>query len=113
MKILVDQEGRNVIQQLCDLALKQGGVKNLNQVNRILKSVKLLPTPEEKELDRPKSLEKDNIKVIEKADEEPKEKSEKKKEPEKEEVVEETTTIDGAGIDEVKEVKEDKVVGEE
>lgn len=43
MIIQVDKEGKAVIEQLCDIALKQGGVNNLNQVNAILKSVCILP----------------------------------------------------------------------
>lgn len=52
MIIQVDLEGRSVVEQLCDIALKEGGVKNLRAVNRILSSVKVLP-PKEKPL--PKS----------------------------------------------------------
>lgn len=60
MIIQVDQEGRNVITQLCDIALKQGGVQNLNAVNAIFKSVVVLPTPEDIEQGQnpPKSPEK-------------------------------------------------------
>ena len=43
MIIQTDKEGRDVIQQLCDIALKQGGVANLNQVNAILRAVVVLP----------------------------------------------------------------------
>lgn len=46
MIIQVDQEGNRAIQQLCDIALKSAGMKNLNPVNMILRSVKVLPAPE-------------------------------------------------------------------
>lgn len=58
MIIQVDLEGRKVIEQLCDIALKQGGVKNLNQVNSILRSVTMLPPPVVKGDDKPKSIKK-------------------------------------------------------
>lgn len=63
MIIQVDQEGRKVIEQLCDIALKQGGVKNLNQVNSILRSVTMLPPPIVKGDDKPKSLKKEDEKT--------------------------------------------------
>ena len=99
MKILVDQEGRNVISQLCDIALKQGGVQNLNQVNLILRSVRLLPTLEEPT--KPKSPEKKDEatggekdekqeEVKEESEEEPSVGSPKLESP-KEAVVEEVT----------------------
>ena len=49
MIIQVDQEGKVVIEQLCDIALKQGGVHNLRQVNMIFSSVKLFPVPKVEE----------------------------------------------------------------
>lgn len=49
MVIQVDAEGKNAVQQLCDIALKDGGIGNLNQVNVILRSVTVLPTPEDEE----------------------------------------------------------------
>lgn len=60
MIIQTDTEGRGVIEQLCDLALKQGGVSNLNQVNTILSSVHPLAIEENPQ---PKSLEKNKEKV--------------------------------------------------
>ena len=58
MIIQTDKEGKDVIEQLCDIALKQGGVSNLNQVNAILKSVVVafMPVPPAiKEDPQPKS----------------------------------------------------------
>jgi len=48
MKIAVDTEGQNVIHQLCDIALKQGGVQNLAAVTMILNSIQLLHKEEPK-----------------------------------------------------------------
>lgn len=77
MIINVDKEGRNAIQQLVDIALKQGGIQNLNPANLILGSIKLLP--EVKEKPYPKSPKEDSKKVVETADEEPKKEKKSKK----------------------------------
>ena len=45
MIIQVDKEGKDVIEQFCDMALKQGGLQNFNQVDLVLHTVKLLPVP--------------------------------------------------------------------
>ena len=45
MIIQVDQEGKNVIEQFCDIALKQGGIQNLNQVNLVLRKVVMISEP--------------------------------------------------------------------
>lgn len=92
MKILVDQEGKNVIRQLCDIALKQGGVSNLNQVNLILRSVNVLPTPVVKEDLQPKSFEEEN-EAKSPDDAEKKEVAKEIEEP-KEEVAEELKEIE-------------------
>ena len=39
MVIRVDQEGREAIQQLCDVALRVNGIANLEGVNTILRAV--------------------------------------------------------------------------
>ena len=39
MKIKADKTGIEVIKQLCDLALKQGGLQNLNAVTQVLQSI--------------------------------------------------------------------------
>ncbi len=41
MRILTDEEGKKVIEQLCDIALKQGGLQNINAINVILTSIEL------------------------------------------------------------------------
>ena len=38
MKIVVDKEGKDAINQLCDVALKQGGIRNLDPITEILSS---------------------------------------------------------------------------
>lgn len=49
MQIKADEEGKKVIEQLCDIALKHGGIQNLNQVALILNSTKLIENAEKKE----------------------------------------------------------------
>lgn len=49
MIIKIDKDGKNAIEQLVDIALKQGGIQNLNAANLILHSIELLPEPEKKE----------------------------------------------------------------
>ncbi len=49
MIIKTDIEGKSVIEQLCDIALKSAGIGNLNQINLILQSIELLPEEEKKE----------------------------------------------------------------
>lgn len=46
MKIIVDDEGRKRIEQLCDVALKMAGVQNLNGVNETLESLETYTEPE-------------------------------------------------------------------
>jgi hypothetical protein len=43
MVILVDKEGKAVITSLVDIALKVGGVQNLQKVNAIISAVKEIP----------------------------------------------------------------------
>lgn len=40
MIIIVDKEGRNLIQQMCDLSLKTGGIQNLQGVLSVLNTMK-------------------------------------------------------------------------
>ena len=40
MNIAVDKEGRRIIEQLCDIALKTAGIQNLAAVTQILQSLK-------------------------------------------------------------------------
>jgi len=42
MIIQVDKQGQDIIEQLCDIALKQGGIKNLQAIHQVLASVKLI-----------------------------------------------------------------------
>ena len=49
MIIKVDKEGKNAIEQLVDIALKQGGLANFNAVGIVLHSIELLPEPDKKE----------------------------------------------------------------
>jgi len=39
MKIIVDKEGRSIIEQMCDVALKTGGIRNLNPVIMVLEKM--------------------------------------------------------------------------
>jgi hypothetical protein len=48
MIIQVDEKGKEAITQLVDIALKQGGIANLNGVVEILKSIQDIPKIEEK-----------------------------------------------------------------
>ena len=41
MVIKTDAEGKNVIEQLCDVALRAGGVQNLQAVTEVLKSIEV------------------------------------------------------------------------
>jgi len=42
MKIIADQEARTVIEQMCDLSLKQGGLRNMQAVLSVLQSIEEL-----------------------------------------------------------------------
>lgn len=46
MKIVVDEEGKKALHQLVDIALKAGGISNLNGTIDILKSVQEYKAPE-------------------------------------------------------------------
>ena len=39
MKIIVDKEGRSMIEQMCDVALKTGGIRNLKPVIMVLEKM--------------------------------------------------------------------------
>lgn len=39
MKILCDKKGKEAILQLCDVALKTGGLRNMQRISEILKSI--------------------------------------------------------------------------
>jgi len=46
MKIRADKEGVEVITQLLDLALRHGGIKNLEITNKIAQAVEEIEEPE-------------------------------------------------------------------
>lgn len=41
MKIIVDEQGKQMLQQMCDVALKAGGLQNMQAVLSVLNSIKL------------------------------------------------------------------------
>jgi hypothetical protein len=47
MKIIADIEGKKVIEQLCDIALKHGGMQNLQAIQLILENVTDIPEVKE------------------------------------------------------------------
>ena len=58
MIIQVDKEGKSAIEQLVDIALKQGGLRNLNAANLTLHSMKPLPESKKKKDKRGKKKDK-------------------------------------------------------
>jgi len=47
MKIIVDKEGKEAVMQLCDIALKQGGINILTGIQNILSSIEELSVNED------------------------------------------------------------------
>ena len=45
MKIIVDKEARSLLEQMCDVALKAGGIQNFHPVLAILKNMANLVDP--------------------------------------------------------------------
>lgn len=39
MKFIVDKEAQEALLQLCDIALKQGGLGNFNSIQKVIESV--------------------------------------------------------------------------
>lgn len=39
MKIIVNKKDRKLIEDLCDIALRAGGMGNLKEINRVLESI--------------------------------------------------------------------------
>ncbi len=42
MKILTDKEGAEFIRELCSLALKAGGIQNLESVSKMINSIETI-----------------------------------------------------------------------
>ena len=42
MKIITDEDGLNAIKGLVDLALKTGGIQNLDNINKVLDSCEII-----------------------------------------------------------------------
>ena len=56
MIIQVDEIGKDVIDQFCDMALKQGGMSNRESVNLVIDTMVLISAPKKKEsAPKPKS----------------------------------------------------------
>ena len=47
MEIRTDDEGRKAVLELCDIALKQGGLAVMQGVARVLQAVNAKPEPED------------------------------------------------------------------
>ena len=47
MIIKADKEGMKTLEQLADIALRQGGLQNLNAVNQFLKSIQPIEETEQ------------------------------------------------------------------
>ena len=47
MKINCDEEGNKALLQLCDIALKSGGIQNLQGITQILNAIKIEEKKEE------------------------------------------------------------------
>lgn len=43
--IIVDQEARGILEQLCDIALRSGGLRNLQPITKVLSSIEDFPSP--------------------------------------------------------------------
>ena len=50
MKITADKEGVEVIRQLCDVALRAGGLHNLAAITPVLQMIQELATPEQEKV---------------------------------------------------------------
>ena len=53
MVIQTDEEGKKAVIQLCDIALRQGGVQVMQGVTTVLGSIKVLPFEPEAEPETP------------------------------------------------------------
>jgi len=50
MIIKADKEGKDILVQLCDIALKTGGLQNMNAVQGILNSIQLIEEKDDSDL---------------------------------------------------------------
>ena len=48
MEIKTDVEGKNAIMGMCDLALKRGGIENIEIVSKVLNAMKLIEEKKKK-----------------------------------------------------------------
>jgi hypothetical protein len=63
MKLIVDQEAKSLIEQMCDICLKSGGLKSMQAILTVLQSledyvaskVSEMKDPEDPEMEDPKS----------------------------------------------------------
>ena len=51
MKIACDKKGKEAILQLCNIALKTGGLQNMQGVSEVLNSIKVIEENEEQAID--------------------------------------------------------------
>lgn len=58
MKIQCDEEGKKAIIDMCDIALKVGGLQNLNTVGLVLNSIQPIPAAETPPIEDSKEEEK-------------------------------------------------------
>jgi len=49
LKIQVNEAGRKAIEELCDAALRVGGLKNFNRIGQILDGIEMIPIEEKVE----------------------------------------------------------------
>ncbi len=58
MKIIVENEQeKQLIESMCDIALKAGGLRNYNEVGMIMRSIEMaVPTPEPKNNNNDKEI---------------------------------------------------------
>ena len=47
MIIIVDKEGRKAVEEMCDVALKAGGLANLKGIQQVFMALKQLKEPEQ------------------------------------------------------------------
>lgn len=55
MKLIVDQEAKGLIEQMCDICLKSGGLKSMQAILTVLQSVE--------DYSEPKDVEKSKVEI--------------------------------------------------